>query len=72
MKYFYKSLCLALLLAGNLGFSQVSVVISEVKLNGQSIPNGTPVQLGTNSSGTLRFRLDVIKPDNLTVSCNHK
>ncbi|NDP26607.1 MAG: T9SS type A sorting domain-containing protein [Flavobacterium sp.] len=67
MKYFYKILCLTLLLAGNLSLSQVSVVISEVKLNGQSIPNGSPVQLGTSTSGILRFKLAIIKPNDLTM-----
>ncbi len=71
MKTIIKILCITLLLTVKLCFSQVNVAISQVQLvvqsNGQTITSGVPIQLGTNTTGKLKFNLKLTKSNELTI-----
>ena len=48
-------------------FSQITYKITEVKVNGNSIADGAPIEFGNNSSITVRFKVVFTKPENLTI-----
>jgi hypothetical protein len=48
-------------------FAQTTYKITEVKVNGNSIPDNAPIEFGNNSSVTVRFKVVFTKPNNLTI-----
>ncbi len=54
-------ICLLLVSSYN-SFSQLVSTISDVKVNGVSIPAGSPINLGTNSEVNVRYFFSVSKP----------
>lgn len=48
-------------------YGQVTVSITNLKVNGTTIPNGSPIDLGNNSTVEVTFRVDLSKPNYLTI-----
>lgn len=57
---------LFLLMLNNV-FSQITYQIKEVKVNGTSISSGAPIEFGSNTSVTVQFKVQFIKPEDLTI-----
>ena len=53
-------------------FSQIEFKIKDVKVNGQPIPNGSPIEFNGATSVVVRFKVEFLKPDNLTIGEFHK
>ena len=47
--------------------SQYQAILNNVRVNGVAIPNGSPINLGTNTQVNVVFRYTFVKPINATV-----